>query len=798
MERNTYVTLGSLVARITTVHMIQRVPTSTQAQVQTQKSEEDRTLQQPVEAQTQDQSGQVDFQESANVEHQELPGNQLLKLISNPFPDQTPKRVLERSYLVAQFVWSPSTTAITLAFPETLFSISTISQYLSIFKYIRAGVQLIVRMNSTPYHQGSLVASWIPCRDGASSGLSTYQRVNARPVVLSASVQDSCTLDYPYVNPLSWLDISTCANYAQGTFMLYTLNTLLTTSASIPTSVDVTIWARFTDCEVAGYLEPVDMKKRRKPLAQAQSSRQPRGKALGVVDYAKKAKEDTVKEAEDKEDKGVAVKGIQKIVGGASEIIKMIPVIGPFYKPIAEFISTFGKVLDLPISDTAICPANLNNNAKYEAQVSGLFEGKQLTMYPGVQTSKENFSMESSSMTLLELARTPGLHLTTSFANSGDSATIGVQPMAPSSYAASVDFLGYVTAAFGFWRGSLKYLFHFVNSAFYSARFRIGYASSNPTVVDGDLPQLVIDVKGDTWTEVTIPYLHPLVWRPTGNSQSTSDPKLYITMITEISGSSAPASPLIYLNVWRSAGEDFQLKCMKNAYSYFNPGMIKKPSEIKYSTSERIPLSQKVIAQAQTDITTRFKQPFKPIAPASNFTMEFRTCEAELPIHISDCMKRWSDVIDTDTANTQGWDVKTSAANGRTNCEPFYYWSECFLFWKGSRRIRALGDTADVIYLQAPGSATATSAQGVIYTTTNLVGSSPFVRQTSYEIPWDAEVPYSYTDRLPTIPSTAQFDPPLGSLKSQGSPFANDTSLQIAAGDDFQYLYVFPPGVPPA
>jgi hypothetical protein len=760
------------------------------------KTSDDRTLQQEAQPMIQEVTGLLQFEESANLEMEKIPGRQKLTMISNPFPDHTPKEVLSRSYNILNYDWTSSATTVNLQFPQELFAIETIAHYLSIFDYFRAGVRISVRLNSTPYHQGTLVAGIIPCRNQAN--LTTWQRLNCRPVVLSASTQDSCTIDVPYLYPASWLDLSNYADYDICSFMLTQLNTLNDTSGNSPPSVSVSIFAAFINPECAGYVEPssTSLKRftkayREKRLPKAQSSKLERfnksGNKVKTLDGLLSG-DDVEKEGEKKAKDGVTIKGVQKIVGGGSEILKMVPVIGPIWKEIAKFISTFGSVLDEPFDPSKIDKSDIDALMNDHAQCSGLFHGAQLTMYPGVQTSQDSFGMESSRMTIGELAQVPGLFQTTTFAHISDSFSFGLTPLTPNSYSGAVDFLGFTAAGFNYWRGGLKFLFHFVCSAFYSARFKIAYATTVPSTLDGDLPQMIVDVKGDTYTEVTIPYLFPLPWRLTGDSFAVGTPKLYISMITDIQGPALSDSATIYLNIWRSGAEDIQFNMIRSSYYCYGGSLDKARKQKKLAKSE------KEIPKAQCTIGTRFKNKFEPIQEGSMYSGEFRTCNAELPISVSDVLKTWwpNDPAQYGNSFDDLLPYNPSSSNITLQYSPNVYFGNLFNFWRGSRRWRIEANAGDDITM-SDGTDTIDDHFYIFQHVPIHVNCPSLVRRNNdVEIPWISQVPY-----VPTLFSTPNqmhitWNRPMQTYARPVSSALPDT-WSLKMGDDFQYLYLLPP-----
>jgi len=373
-----------------------------------------------------------------------------------------------------------------------------------------------------------------------------------------------------------------------------------------------------------------------------------------------------------------------------------------------------------------------------------------------------------------------------------------------------IDFLAFTAATFHLWRGSIKYLFHFVNSAFYSARFRISYATSTPGSGDGDLPQQIVDVKGDTFVEITVPYLFPTTWRTTGLAFALGSPKLFIEMITPISGSSMPATPIIYLNIWRSGGEDIQFNFIRNPYPVLFPSLVlerKKNKEKKKHLEiislvpdiEELPPTirmKKDKMVAQCTIATRFKKIFQPIMAGSQFSGEFRTCAAEIPIRISDMMKRWSQ-LPLEVRSHDQFDAyqpqSSITSQPYFDFTPYQYWANLFLFWRGSRRTRILANQGDFVSLdflsQGTNWITDGFVQGTAFTMVNC--NSDLLRHNDVEIPWISEVPYMYTFQTGAS-FTAQFDLPAGLTYNTSLDVNEPDYLFGKAGDDFQYLYLWP------
>jgi hypothetical protein len=724
---------------------------------------------------TNNETGITSFEESSNVVTTALPGFLNLDKISNPFPDQTPHMLLNRTYLIDTFDWIPGLATKNYRFPQQLLTNPVIKSALSPFTYFRAGYKIQIKLNSTPYHQGALMVSSSPC--STNHLLSLLNNSGFNPIVLSASVQDSCTIEQPYINPTPWMSTtpSSPESYAIGATTIQELNTLISTQTGVPVLVPVSVYASLTNVQTAGFRQPVAA-----PF-QAQSARNWR-KTVSLQDDSTWPTSKS-NEASTKQEKGIATKSTGKIIGGISEVVKLIPVVGDIWKPIAGFIKTFAGNLDKPNNTSAINYFK-NDSLQYQNLVTGLSNCETFTMYPNVSVCPSNFGLDCSDMSVSALAAIPMLHSQFFFQHAADKKSISVHVMAPyiSDYPmqSDPDFLSFTAAAFQYWRGSIKYLFHFVSSGFYSTRFRITYANETPTIVNGDLPQLIVDVKGDTITEFTIPYLWPTFWRTTGLPR-VDFPKIYIEMLSDISGPSLPSEPLIYLNVWRAAGEDIEFSLLKNAT--FVPGDVLPATIISSDLT-----SSKLAFQAQTSPFTRFKKSFAPVIEGSAYSLEMGNCMPEVGLSIKDCTRRNSSLDPTTWLSLSDLSYVGSPSVDPFllfDREPFPYFSHVFLFWKGSRRV--FDNQVTTFGLVAPSTNTHLTSGSAL----RVDAPYNYENRNGYEIQYSCEVPYVPVKHSGPIPfPVIAPQSPVGLTVHGGS---QPESVDWAAGDDFMLLSLTPP-----
>jgi hypothetical protein len=137
------------------------------------------------------------------------------------------------------------------------------------------------------------------------------------------------------------------------------------------------------------------------------------------------------------------------------------------------------------------------------------------------------------------------------------------------------DLLGYVSAPFYFWKGSLKFRFEFVATAFHTCRvaFCAHYSMPLDSVLDEDaLSQYTIihDIGvGQNDITVTFPWRSSTPWKRVPNSTRSeeSDCCLGYMSVRVINPLNPPDSvaPFVEVNVFSMAGEDFELSGFGNA-----------------------------------------------------------------------------------------------------------------------------------------------------------------------------------------------------------------------------------------
>lgn len=645
-------------------------------------------------------------------------------------PDQTPTGILTRKYQVAAFSWSPAFTGTTLNFPEALLSIPTVQNAIKNFRYFRAKVNIEIRINSTQFHQGVLGVSWLPVIGAPYAiGLTDLRILSGfNFMTISASNQDSLSFTIPYLHPHDWLVTDPQAGDTRiGAVKIFPIINLIPTIANMPTALPVLVYASFDDIHTEGFIAQSSEKDKFKPNKEA----------------AKKAK-----------------KGLDAIsaVSGFSKMFRHAPVIGTAYGAVADFLNAFAGDLSKPLDNSNPTSVTYFESGSLTA---GLDKADQTSLYPNayLHQAPMMLGMETTHMTATQLAMRPQLSHTFTITSLSSFDNIKVNPLTPSPVYATDDYLSTVTRSFKFWRGSVKYLYHFVIPAFYSLRvqFVLNYSTGGVSNL-GDVSSKIVDIKGDTWVEIMVPYVRPNTW----STVKTSDPyapTLTCVPLTNIIGSSLPSVPVCPVIVYRAGGEDMRFQQLVHA------GYV-----------------------AQSSLNDKFAKPFDPFHSGVMQSTEQGLVAPEPTPTINDIQKRKSGTT------RSGPHLTYPGAAGLPDLllEPFHYFARNFTFFRGSR-ILTHYQPSTLVTLATDRLGPQNFGDGASL----WFQDSPYVLMKEHvSVPYYNVDPYYPIPSYPAHPSALEFAPTdllTGTIA---------TSLVINAGDDFVMLQVHPtlvtPPAPPA
>lgn len=715
--------------------------------------------------------------------------------ISASFPTESPKKLLERQYTVLQFNWTSGMSQQLINFPGVLFEQIAIQNVMDNFKYFRASVKIQIKFQATEFHQGSLLIGWLPGWNGTSNlPLTTLSGCN--PVVLPATTEAEATITMPYINPFDWIDTEVIPSTDSriGTLFISELNPLIPTAPSQAASIPVNVFANFVNTEVQTPQSLVPSMERIKTM------RRMKGKAhMSSSDKNDKSNKESALKAK----RGTDWSGTKFAMSMASKLFRMAPVVGPIWGTFADFMNGIDGEWSKPIDHTAQQPVLYSPFSDY-AKARDLTTADELSLYPNaLVTSGETLhGMETSHQSIGKLAQRPMLYNTFVLSSPSTVKNFSVTPFYTAydeeGVSANTDWLSEMARICLYWRGSIKYLFHFVAPKFYSCRVIIWYTHQQGTINTIDeLPHVVVNVKGDTWAEMCVPFSRAHTWTvPFNEVSNTNIPRISIALLTPIVGSTAPTTPILYVNIWRAGGEDTAFVGTQNPNNYLTASSGTHHRDLKREKGN-----------AHCSIDEKFKKPFENIA-GSQQSFERGDTAAEILGTVADLMKRASEItngyaVGGSHTYTQpfGFQIGTGNVNyWTTGCEFYNYFSAFFLFWKGSRILRRwLGNTSNQMKPISMNNITNNQSQfsdGIVLWS-QAVQQAPQLRD-AVQAHWQCATPYAWVQQpgmqintrcinqdgvISSIPNDLAFSGP--SLPAH-------SYLSVAAGDDFTLMYPVP------
>jgi len=665
--------------------------------------------------------------------------------------------MLNRSYNVSSTTWTAGMTPIVISLPGALVTIPTIANILKRYRFLRSDVSIEIKLNSTPFHQGALIAAWLPCNTAlpgtTPSKLPFYLSGIDNHVVINASTQDSVKMTIPWLCPLDWYDsqyMATTTSAIIGSLYIYELNALVATSAGQAASIPVNVFASFINPRVTGFTSDMNA-----PNTEAKT------RASSGLDA-------------------------KPVVSAVSKILRKVPVIGSAYGMVADAVNAFAGDLSKPIIQTAPVPYFGDSNVNYN-QADGLTVAKELTLYHNSQlhTSPIFEGMQTQHMTLSEMAQRPMLYAMSTLSPSNTSINIPVvvntNYLSTPAYLVNPigDWLAFCARSHKYWRGSIKYLIHVNVPSFYSFRLRATLRYKNSYTNLGDLQSTVYDIKGETFIPISVPYLYATMYRqPASEFLGALHPWLSLTMETPIIGSTSLGTPFAYINIYRSGGEDTQFAQLCTLSGAVSPLATAEPPT---ATSDCSPFQE-------------FKKPFKTLIEGVSQAIESRYTMAETTGTVADCMKRPSQFTPTSTYTPLIWTPGPANANYKAQAgQPFNYFASVFAFRRGGIVWGKTQETFLVNKCSLSGTSASTSiGDGMFFSHDQDAYFTP--NQDSVVVPYFANVPwipnevpgYNYSSELRTDNQNS-FAP--SRLKST---WLIDGFTMISAADDALFLFPVP------
>jgi len=647
---------------------------------------------------------------------------------SAPTSPEPASASLSRSYKMLEVAWTDTdaqgATLATIHLPDDLCNETYISKRMAEHAYFKyKAVRLTVRVNTNKYQYGSLMVSYRPFYNNAVAHRveGIYARSQCNAVVITASTGASTTIDVPLVMPKALLPIhaigSTHFSYG-GTVWIDVLNPL-DQIGDVETSCTVSVFGEFIEPKLYGLSPGNEL-----PEAVAHS----KGESIAKT-----------------ERRGFVSEAMEKV----APLLEMVPAYGPPAAAAVRALIPFAKTAGLNKPATLSSPQYITEDQHpHFAQGAGVDVATRLTIRPEAEVSVDPAIVgdEKRLSSLVEICKHPTLVKVAYFDSEALPDVVqfyfhcspfgATLVQYDSTFCFVPPYAGWYANMFRYFRGSLRYVFHFVTSPFIKARVRISYdprgTNQGSGFMTGDAFSKIVDISGDTIVDFIVPWLSEehYLRSPVTNSDlfaadvfsKTSIGTLAVSLVDYISSPDTTDVVGVYCNIWESACDDFQ--CIG-----FSTPMI-----------HRIPVyTETPTAIAQFDSRAHFKTTSQPLMDAAP-VLEFGICSGDNEMDLYSLLKRYTDVPTSLIDTSQSTVIVTPEVNyGEWSATSYLCYP--FMFYRGSMRVLDLNSGPTVrnaMLFYSFGSGDVTWEDGTNGDDIVLPGRS----LGTYEIPWKSSLAF--------------------------------------------------------
>lgn len=458
---------------------------------------------------------------------------------SNLVINSTPLHLCKRQYLLDVGIIN-ETTVTASQFDPHFALYGKISQYLTTFAYFRGNLELTILLRSVPQQYGSLIASWIPYPPSVQiyDDLSEF---TANPVLIDISSQQETKYNVPWVSNVPY------RNLGEEGIARFTLRPLFfdRTANNVAQDIPFEIWGRYTDFDVMGAKQAEDVPEMQSGAIAAS--------ALSTIWQSRQE--------------------IKQVAGAVKDVQSLGNTIKQGWNYVMP--DSWDVQLDNPEAEGAPVKQSYMGNVSTVG-------GRDMMQYLGdvempAYTNTDLGTSEPYS-NALALLQTPGILLNATFGAS-TSVTFVARPLSTQQ---QMNYLSFMSRFFRFWRGSMKYSFHFFTSPLISARFRLNvrWTTDQPDPNDaGNMLTEVWSVRGTTHHSITLPYIHKAPWQLT---DASVDVPIVTLDMTQAPAPIGNRTPHVYCVAMISAGPDFQFSSMQD----FANGQISPIPELQCDIAE--------------------------------------------------------------------------------------------------------------------------------------------------------------------------------------------------------------------
>jgi hypothetical protein len=663
-----------------------------------------------------------------------------------PLPDQTPERALERMVQIEQFTWATSDGISPDAPFQTITPMAFLLQagindcVCSYFLGVRADMEIHFRVNSNQFYAGALMITVLPDQDTFyEASASLIARSWNKPKVISAQCQDTVVVQLPWLRPERWLQVEDLTVDSEARIIPWTIHvdiiSPLRAAFAAADSLTVQVSGRLVNPQVVWPYTTTESRHKfrhqsgrvtprvtppKKPASRVHFHRggsDPVEDAKAQAKSASASVSSTISSAID-----AVAAPVESVLSAIQPLTSLFEGLLAFDKP--ELQSDLNRMIPLPEADYT------QSDRKTWALP--------LTLHDTSYLATGGKVPDGGAWTWAKLAMTPCLTGFGTFNNTTTTSSfLLLNPVSPLAFAMSQHL---------YYHTSYRVHFSFYAPTFVSGRLLINFfpnGAAVPQQIDSNITR-IIDVKGDTTVQMTIPWINPTDYRRTVDEGKThldvGFGQITISVYNPIVTSDASTDANIDMVMWLSAGPDCQFACPYYTGQFFNA------------------LPPPTVFRPQCDIQEAFQRTFPPIIENCSIYTDQHFVQSEVSDRLVDVMKRFQ------TASF------TVSAAGLATLSAFYSpaqltvgWAvkNCFIFHRGGTLYKSTYQSSSDNFQTTFGVAYNDQLQ----TQTHVIldgkagfFSSPQSLITAFAVPWFFEYPYTYIDPVGYSINSAIFE----------------------------------------
>lgn len=635
------------------------------------------------------------------------------------------KNLVEKEYIVNQFQWTTAHTRTqrltSTPLPSSIFAKThfPFSNIMKSFAYLRLGISMSVKVNSTTFHQGLLLVSWAPMKYGnLNDYYSMYNKVLRPCGYNNAAESNTVTIDIPFVHLFNYIDrLDTGSDFFDlGELEVHVYNPLQCPPTAT-TSIEVTITVNGLKPEVHGMI----------PTLQGLED------VVGSIVNAGKSALQTYQAIENGDIAGAIQSGTETISNVECVVQNLdAPLSNAAHDPHKNQLHHQGNGpwtgirMSLNRVGTTKHPVSLKQHKFDEMDIKKLIQ-----IYSGMGY----FSWASDQPTATDLFYT---FVHPNVANYASLVTVGAKDYYRFSHTA----LGGLVHRHTAWRGSIEYKFQCISNEHQKGRLLFywipAWKTGIPTMEEAQSAYYwMVDIQKSREWEITVPFLSPTTWRsmPTGPQYYTFANKESVNIsFLEYNGifGCKVLNPFTIngvvqnnceINMYIRAGPDFEVQGLRAPFGYAETranyptidSVSSSPVPAAPTTSNSFAILQgnETLSDTQSTIQNWMPkgQPNSPlptssegtIAPMHEFFMD------EKPMHLKVLMRKFTPFyqfhneapVTTDEYKVLSFYIPVSPFLGSGTYFKDYptidifdiypmntleYYSRAFIWWRGSMR----------------------------------------------------------------------------------------------------------------